>query len=189
MQVYLCLNQIYMQNINLIDREFEVFINASDIAKRVKELADFINRDYKDEAPLIIAVLNGSFIFAADLVRQLSIQHNIEFVKVSSYSGTQSTGTISEVIGLKTTITGKKIIVLEDIIDTGLTLNAITQQLQAQNPKSITICTLLIKPDMLKVDLKPQYAGFHIPPKFVVGYGLDYDGFGRNLPHIYAEKT
>jgi hypoxanthine phosphoribosyltransferase len=178
-----------MQNVNLIDREFEVFIHANDIAKRVKELADFINRDYKDEVPLIIAVLNGSFIFAADLVRQLTIQHSIEFIKVSSYAGTQSTGTISEIIGLNTSINEKKIILLEDIIDTGLTLNTLINRLLVQNPASINVCALITKPDMLKVNLKAQYTGFHIPPKFVVGYGLDYNGLGRNLPHIYAEKT
>lgn len=139
-----------------------------------------------DKNPLFLAVLNGSFIFAADLMRMITIPCQISFVKLASYEGTTSTGKITEVIGINEDLTNRTVIIVEDIVDTGLTMKRMVETLGTRNPESIHICTLLVKPDKLKVDLDIEYAAMRIPNDFIVGYGLDYDQQGRNLKEIYT---
>lgn len=158
---------------------------AEQIQERVAQLAADINRDYADKRPLFIAILNGSFIFAADLFKKISVPSEISFIKLASYKGTKSSGNVITAIGLDEKITGRHIIILEDIIDTGKTLHEFLPQLQTQSPASLKICALLQKPDAMVYPLAIGYLGFTIPNKFVLGYGLDYDGLGRNLDSIY----
>ncbi|MFN4083042.1 MAG: hypoxanthine phosphoribosyltransferase [Bacteroidia bacterium] len=177
-----------MENVVIENKTFEIYIDEQRIREKVKFLADSINLDYINSEVLFIGVLNGSFIFAADLIRHIHINHTIEFVKVASYTGTQTSGEVKNLIGLSKNIKGKNIVIIEDIIDTGITLKAIVDNLQSFEPNKISLCSLLIKPKMHKVNIKADYEGFVIPDKFVVGYGLDFNGKGRNLKHIYAEK-
>ena len=160
-------------------------ISAEDIKKRVKELGARINKEMEGKNPLFLAVLNGSFVFAADLYREITIPSEITFVKLASYAGTVTTGIVSEVIGLNVDLTGRDVIIVEDIVDTGLTMKQMLETLSLQNPASVKICTLLTKPDKLQVPLTLDYVAFEIPNLFVVGYGLDYDQQGRNLKDIY----
>ena len=173
------------QKIRLNDKEFESFIQKEEIDNKLNELAQAINKVYKDKHPLILCILNGSFIFAADLVRKLDFPLHIEFVRYASYKGTSSTGEVKKIVGLRTRIKGRDILIVEDIIDTGLTLTKALEDLVVQQPNSVKIATLLFKPDCLKHDLNIDYIGFEIPDDFVVGYGLDYDELGRDLPDIY----
>ena len=175
-----------MQTIQVKDKQFAVSIPAGQIAEQVKRVADEINRDYAGQSPIFLAVLNGSFIFAADLLREVTLPCEISFVKLASYQGVNTTGKIREVIGLNTDITRRPVIIVEDIVDTGLTMAHMIETLKAQNPASIDICTLLMKPDKLKVELDIRYCAMQIPNDFIVGYGLDYDGFGRNTRDIYT---
>jgi hypoxanthine phosphoribosyltransferase len=149
-------------------------------------VADRINHDMDGKNPLLLAVLNGSFIFAADLMRMITIPCEISFVKLASYEGTTSTGKITEVIGINEDLTNRTVVIVEDIVDTGLTMKRMVETLGTRNPASIHICTLLVKPEKLKVDLNIEYAAMSIPNDFIVGYGLDYDQQGRNLPDIYT---
>lgn len=174
-----------MSSIQVHDKKFIPYISAQAIDKKVKELAAGISKDYEGKRPLIIAVLNGSFLFAADLFRNLSIEAEISFIKLASYKGTTSSGNVITAIGLEESLHDRHIILLEDIIDTGKTLHEFIPQLDHQGPASIKIAALLTKPDALKYPVHADYAGFAIPNKFVVGYGLDYDGLGRNIPEIY----
>ena len=174
------------KTIQVLDKTFAVSIPEEEIRRQVKRVADEISRDYEGREPVFLAVLNGSFIFAADLLRELSLPCEISFVKLASYQGTNTTGTIREVIGLNVDITGRPVIIVEDIVDTGLTMAHMLQTLQSQNPESIDICTLLLKPSKLQVQLDIRYICKEIPDDFVVGYGLDYDGFGRNTKDIYT---
>ncbi len=175
-----------MDAIRIKDKTFTVSIPEAEILKQVKRVAAEINRDLAGEEPLFLAVLNGSFIFAADLLREVTLPSEISFVKLASYEGVSSTGTIKEVIGLNTDITGRHVIIVEDIVDSGLTMKHMVETLKAQNPASIEICTLLLKPDNLKVALDIKYRCIEIPNDFIVGYGLDYDGQGRNTRDIYT---
>lgn len=161
------------------------FISAQAIATRVAELGEQISRDYADKDPLLIAVLNGSFIFAADLFRSVSIPASISFVKLASYKGTTSTGNVVTAIGLEENLNGRHVIIVEDIIDTGKTLSAFLPELQQRSPASLKIATFLSKPEALKHPVHADYCGFEIANKFVVGYGLDHDGHGRNIPELY----
>ena len=145
-----------------------------------------INRDLADANPLFVSVLNGSFMFTADLMKHVSVPCEISFVKLASYAGTSSTGKVKELVGLSDDITGRTIVIVEDIIDTGLTMERLIETLKARNPKEIRIATLLVKPDKLKVDLDINYIAMSIPNDFIVGYGLDYDGLGRNYRDIYT---
>ena len=154
--------------------------------QRVAEVAARISADLKDEHPLFLAVLNGSFVFAADLLRGIDIPCEISFIRVSSYEGTTSTGKVSQLIGLKEDITNRTVVIVEDIIDSGLTMQELLRLLKEKNPKDIRIASLLVKPGNLKVDLDIPYSCFEIPNEFIVGYGLDYDGEGRNLRNIYT---
>ncbi len=145
-----------------------------------------ITRDLKGKRPLFLSVLNGSFVFAADLVRQCDMDLEITFVKLASYQGTSSSGKITELIGLNESLKGRHVLIVEDIIDSGKTMQELLKTLHAQQPASVQIATLLLKPDALEVELDIAYCGFEIPSEFVVGYGLDYDGLGRNLADLYV---
>jgi hypoxanthine phosphoribosyltransferase len=176
-----------MSIIKVHDRNFEPFIPARKIEERVIAIAQQITNEYKDKNPLFLAVLNGAFILAADLFRKINFQSEISFAKISSYLGTTTTENIKQLIGFSEAISGRHIIIIEDIIDTGLSMQHVLKQVHEQNPASVKVLTLLHKPKSLKVAITPDYVGFEIEPKFVLGYGLDYDGLGRNLPDIYAE--
>ena len=171
--------------IKLHDLYFKPFIAEQEIKERIKLLSAQLTMDYATENPLFVAVLNGSFIFAADLLRQLNFACEVQFVKVSSYTGTASSGEVKQVLGLQQSIENRTVILIEDIIDSGLTIDYLCRDLARFNPKTIKICTLLLKPKALKVPLTVDYVGFEVANDFLVGYGLDYDGLGRNLPHIY----
>lgn len=172
--------------IQLLDKSFEILITKKEIKARIKQLASQLNDDYSTKKPLFIGVLNGSFIFAAALFKKCNFEAEITFIKVKSYENTSSTGKVSEIFGINENIEGRDIILVEDIVDTGLTINQIIKTLTKQNPKSLKIATLLFKPKALKVPTNPDYVGFEIEPKFVIGYGLDYDGLGRNLGDIWV---
>lgn len=175
-----------MDKVTVKDKNFKVFISEEDIRKRVKEVAAEISRDMSGKRPLLVAVLNGSFVFAADLMRELDFPCEISFVRMASYAGTSSTGKVRELIGLSESIEGRSVVVVEDIVDSGLTMKEMLALLDAQHPAEVSIASLLVKPGNLKVDLDIRYRCFDIPNDFIVGYGLDYDGEGRNLRDIYV---
>ena len=175
-----------MNTIKIKDKQFAVSIPEEKIIAEVERLAAQISHDLEGKNPLFLAVLNGSFMFAADLFRRITIPAEISFVKLASYEGTASTGVIKEVIGLSESIAGRTIVVVEDIIDTGCTMQKLLENLGTRSPKAIHVCTLLLKPEKLKVNLDVKYVALEIPNDFIVGYGLDYDGYGRNLKSIYT---
>ena len=175
-----------MDKIQVRDREFTISIPEAKILQRVSEVAQQIQHDLKDEHPLFISVLNGSFVFAADLLRALDMPCEIAFVRVASYDGMGSTGKVKQLLGLKENIEGRTVVVVEDIIDSGLTMKQMLETLRQQGPKDIRIASLLVKPGNLKADHDIDYCCFKIPNDFIVGYGLDYDGEGRNLRNIYT---
>ena len=175
-----------MDTIQIKDKRFKVSITEDRILSEVKRVADQINRDYEGQEPVFLAVLNGSFIFASDLLRAIRLSCEISFVKLASYQGVSTTGKVRELIGLNVDITGRPVIVVEDIVDTGLTMAHLLETLRAQNPSSLEVCTLLMKPGKLEVALDVKYCCLEIPNDFIVGYGLDYDGQGRNTRHIYT---
>lgn len=166
------------------DKTFVPFITADAIQERVHELADQINQEYANKQPLIVVVLNGAFLFAADLMKRLTIPCEITFIRVASYTATESTGQLKQILGLSQPIKDRNLIVVEDIVDTGFTISEVCDQLRKDDPASIAIATLLFKPAALKKDIELQYVGFEIENRFVLGYGLDYDGLGRNTPDI-----
>ena len=172
--------------IQIHDKHFEVFIEKNIIEERIIELASQINQDYANKRPLFLAILNGSFMFAAELMKSVNVACEITFVRVSSYQATQSSGRVHEILGLLEDIENRDVVILEDIVDTGLTMIEIKQQLLVQNPASLSIATLFQKPEALKQPIDIQYVGFEIDNKFVLGYGLDYDGLGRNLSDLYV---
>jgi hypoxanthine phosphoribosyltransferase (EC 2.4.2.8) len=171
--------------IQVLDKSFVPFLSSESIVERVKQLANEISNDYAGKNPLFIGILNGSFMFAADLFKNISVPCTISFIKLASYKGTSSTGHVVTAIGLEEELKDKDIIIVEDIVDTGKTMSAFLPTLKNLQPRSIEICTLLQKPEALQCPLEVKYVGFAIPNKFVVGYGLDYDGYGRNLPKIF----
>lgn len=175
-----------MAVINILDKKFETSYTEEEILRRVKAVAERINTDMAGKNPLLLAVLNGSFMFAADLMRMITIPCEISFVKLASYQGTTSTGEIKEVIGINEDLAGRTVIIVEDIVESGLTMKRMIDTLGTRNPASIHICTLLLKPEKLKIDLNIEYAAMEIPNDFIVGYGLDYDQQGRNLRDIYT---
>lgn len=175
-----------METLQVKDKNFAVSIPEREILRQVKRVAEEINRDYAGREPLFLAVLNGSFIFAADLMREVRLAAQVSFVKLASYEGTSSTGAVSEVIGLNADVEGRDIVIVEDIIDSGLTMRHLTEMLAKRHPRSVEICSLLVKPENLKVDLDIRYRCFDIPNDFILGYGLDYDGYGRNTRDIYT---
>jgi len=174
-----------MRNIEVHDKAFEPYISAEAIAEKVGDIAEKLNIDYAGKKPLFIAILNGSFMFASDLFKVLKIDAEICFIKLASYKGTKSSGHVITAIGLDTDLYNRHVIVIEDIVDTGKTLHAFLPQLNYQQPASLKIAALLHKPEAIVYPLKIDYLGFTIPNDFVVGYGLDYDGLGRNIPEIY----
>jgi hypoxanthine phosphoribosyltransferase len=176
-----------MQTISLRGKSFRLYITEEQIQQAVKKIVNKINTDYKNKEPLIIPVLNGSFMFASDLVKQLSCQCQISFIKASSYQGTNSSGGLTSLIGINEDISGRDILILEDIIDTGLTLSKLIPSIKNKNPASLRVATLLFKPAAFKADMTIDYIGLEIANEFIVGYGLDYNGLGRNLKEIYQE--
>ena len=174
-----------MSLIRVHDKTFEPYLTASQIDAAIEKLASEINRDYNGKKPLFIAILNGSFMFASDLFKKLTIEAEICFIKLASYKGTKSTGHVITAIGLDIDLIHRHLIVVEDIVDTGKTLDKFLPQLHNQQPASLKICALLHKPEATEYPIQINYLGFTIPNKFVVGYGLDYDGLGRNIPEIY----
>jgi hypoxanthine phosphoribosyltransferase len=176
-----------MNTIQVKDKTFKLSIPEKEILKRVDAVAQRINRDMDGKNPLFLAVLNGSFIFAADLMRRITIPCEISFVKLASYQGTTSTGKVKEVIGINENLAGRHVIIVEDIVETGFTVKQMVESLGTRNPASIQVCTLLQKPECLKVeDLKVEYVAIEIPNDFILGYGLDYDQQGRGLRDIFT---
>lgn len=166
------------------DKAFVPFLSSEEIQLKVKTIADQINKDYAEKSPLCIAILNGSFMFASDLFKQLNINAEISFIKLASYKGTTSTGNVVTSIGLEAMLHERDVILIEDIIDTGKTLHAFLPQILDHQPSSLKICSLLHKKEATIYPIQIDYLGFEIPNLFVVGYGLDYDGLGRNLSQI-----
>jgi hypoxanthine phosphoribosyltransferase len=175
-----------MNTIQIKDKKFAVSISEKEIQEQVTRVADEINKDLAGKNPLFLSVLNGSFMFTADLMKRINIPCEISFVKLASYQGVSSTGVIKEVIGVNEDLTDRTIVIVEDIVDTGLTMQRLIETLGTRAPKEIRIATLLVKPGKLQVDLDIKYVAFRIPNDFIVGYGLDYDGYGRNYPEIYT---
>lgn len=167
---------------------FEPYIEKEKIAARVQELAQVIKRDCEGSLPLFVCVLNGAFPFASDLFRAVDMDAEITFIRLKSYEGMGSTGVVKEVLGLSENIKDRKVIVVEDIVDTGNTIHRLVNDLRRMEPADVKIATLLFKPEALKCDVKPDYVGFSIPSKFIIGYGLDLDGLARNLSDIYVLK-
>lgn len=175
-----------MSIVKIKDKTFKTSISEQEIKEQIKRVAAQISSDMEGKNPLLLGVLNGSFIFAADLMRAITIPCEISFVKLASYQGTISTGKVHEVLGINEDLTNRHVIIVEDIVDTGRTMKQMVESLGTRNPASIHICTLFVKPDKLEEDLTIDYSCFSIPNDFIVGYGLDYDQQGRNLPEIYS---
>lgn len=177
-----------MSIVKIKGKTFETSISEGDIKQRVKELAQQLSKNLEGKNPLLLCVLNGSFIFAADLMREMTIPCEISFVKLASYEGAVSTGEVKKVIGLNVDLTGRTVVIVEDIVDTGRTMRQMLDSLASHNPASLHICTLFVKPGKLEEKLDIEYAAFSIPNEFIVGYGLDYDQQGRGLKEIYSLK-
>jgi hypoxanthine phosphoribosyltransferase len=173
------------ETIKIKDLEFIPYVTHSDILERIRELAININDDYQNKNPLFIAVLNGSFMFASDLMKRVDVRSELTFIKVNSYEGTESTGSIKEMIGIGQSITDRHIVIIEDIVDTGHTITHLLNEMNKMDPSSIEVVTLFSKPESHETKLYIKYTGFDIPNKFIVGYGLDYDGYGRNYQDVY----
>ena len=178
-----------MSVIQVIDKKFKPYLSAAEISSRIKAVAAQINKDYAGKKPIFIAILNGSFMFASDLFKDITLEAEIFFIKLASYKGTKSTGNVITSIGLDEPLEGRHVIIIEDIVDTGNTLNKFLPQLQNQQPASLKIAALLHKPEALEHPLVIDYLGFSVPNIFLLGFGLDYDGLGRNLAEIYQLTT
>ncbi len=174
-----------MSIIRVHDKDFKPYISAEAIHEKIGGMAEQMNKDYADKNPLFIPILNGSFMFAADLFKAITIEAEINFIKLASYKGTKSSGQVITAIGLDTDLIGRHIVIVEDIVDTGKTLSEFLPQLQHQQPASLKIAALLHKPEATVYPISVDYLGFSVPNKFLLGYGLDYDGLGRNIPSIY----
>ncbi|HPQ56022.1 MAG: hypoxanthine phosphoribosyltransferase [Bacteroidales bacterium] len=176
-----------MERITLQDKTFRTYIPYAEIDKAISRIAGQLNRDLSnEEKPVFLSILNGSFMFTADLMKKITLNCEVTFVKLSSYSGTESTGTVRQVLGLCSDIKDRTVIVLEDIVDSGTTISNLLGDLKTRNPKQIKICTLLLKPDAYKADIPIDYACIKIPNDFVVGYGLDYNNLGRQYKDLYV---
>lgn len=175
-----------METIQIHDKKFTLSITEAEIQAAVKLVGEAINREMSDTNPLFICVLNGAFMFAGDLMKTINFPCEITFVKLSSYEGLVTTGNVKEVIGLNESVVGRNVIVVEDIVDTGITMEKIISSLQSKGAKSIKVATFLQKPEALQRDIQVDYVAMKIPTQFIVGYGLDYDGYGRNLKEIYT---
>lgn len=176
---------IRMEKIRVFDKEFKKFISHEEIQKAVIQVATKINNDLTGKNVIFIGILNGSFMFASDLYKEINFDSQITFVKVASYTGTMSSGTVKRLIGINEDIKGKTVVIIEDIVDSGVTLDHIIRQLIGYEPAEIKVATFLFKPDSYTKDNKIDYIGLSIPNDFIIGYGLDYNGYGRNYHHIY----
>ena len=174
-----------MATIRVHDKEFEPYISSQDIAASIRTIANRINEEYAGKKPLFIAILNGSFMFASDLFKDIGIEAEICFIKLASYKGTKSSGHVITAIGLDMDLIGRHVVIIEDIVDTGKTLSEFLPQLEHMQPASLRIAALLHKPEATVYPIEVDYLGFSVPNKFLLGYGLDYDGLGRNIPSIY----
>lgn len=178
-----------MADITINGFTFEPYIEREKIAEQIQRVATEISRDCKTSNPLFLCVLNGAFMFAADLIRHVNLpMAEITFIRFKSYEGTTSTGVVKEIMGLNEDISGREIIIIEDIVDTGTTAVQLRALLEEHNPASVKMATLLFKPESLKQGTAPEYVGFSIPSRFILGYGLDFDGAARNLADIYVLK-
>ena len=175
-----------MDTVKIKDKSFRVSIPEAEIKQHVKALAEQMSKDLEGKNPIFLGVLNGSFIFAADLMREMTVPCEISFVKLASYQGTTSTGKVREVLGINENLSGRTVVIVEDIVDTGRTMRRMMEQLGTRNPASVHICSLFVKPSKLEEPLDIDYVAFSIPDDFIVGYGLDYDQQGRNLKHVYT---
>jgi hypoxanthine phosphoribosyltransferase len=171
------------------DRFFQPYLNEETLSNRIIELGSLISEDFAGKDMIVIGVLNGAFIFLADLCRAITTPHQVSFIKINSYEGVESSGTIKSIIGLNEDLRGKSILIVEDIVDTGTSMDYLISKFRSYEPASISIVTLLFKSEAFRFNYDLDYVGFEIPNKFVVGYGLDYDGLGRNLPSIYQLET
>ena len=178
-----------MSVIQVIDKKFKPYLSAAVINDRIKAVAAQINKDYEGKKPIFIAILNGSFMFASDLFKEITVEAEICFIKLASYKGTKSTGNVITSIGLDEPLQGRHVIIIEDIVDTGNTLNKFLPQLYNQQPASLKIAVLLHKPEAMEHPIVIDYLGFTVPNIFLLGFGLDYDGLGRNLAEIYQLTT
>lgn len=181
-------NLLPVNTIKVREKEFEVYLDETKIQQRIAEIGEEINEEYANKNPLFIGILNGSFMFASDLMKAVNVPSEIAFIRMASYKGMESSGAVKQVLGLQENVFGRHLILIEDIVDSGLTMEQVIKFFQERGPKSIRVATLLLKPEKLEKDLKLDYVGFEIPEKFVVGYGLDYNGHGRNLKDIYQLK-
>jgi len=175
-----------MSTIKVKDKEFRLFLDKDQIQEAISRVADQINHDLDGKDPLFLSVLNGSFMFAADLMKQITIPCNISFIKLASYQGMERGDKVREVFGLSERIDNRTIVIVEDIVDSGNTMQQLLESLHTRNPKEVRIATFLHKPDALRCELKLDYIAFKVPNDFVVGYGMDYDGFGRNFGEVYT---
>lgn len=173
------------EQIQLKDKSFKLYLSEQKIQNAVNAIAQKINTDYAGKKPLFLAILNGSFMFAGDFMKRIEMECSISFVKVASYSGTQSTGQVKQLLGLDEDLSDRHVVILEDIVDTGTTIYNLLPYFNSKKPASVEVATLLLKPDSVRRDLHVKYSAISIPNDFIVGYGLDYDGLGRNLPAIY----
>ena len=176
------------KEVTIHDKTFKKFISSVKIQSAIRKIAERINKDFKNEKPIFLSVLNGSFLFTADLLKKIKIECEVSFTKISSYSGTQSTGQINTLIGINENLKNRTVIILEDIVDSGNTLEKIISELKNHHTKKIIVATLFFKPDAYKKNIKLDFIGIEMPNDFLVGYGLDYDGLGRNLSDIYTLK-
>lgn len=175
-----------METVKVLNKTFKQSISYDEIQQKIAQIAEQMNKDFKNQDVIFLGILNGAFMFAADLFKMINFQAQITFLKVASYQGTSSSGNVKRLIGINENIENKTVIILEDIIDSGITVDYIIKQLKGYEPKEIKIATLLLKPEAFIKNFNIDYVAFKIPNKFIVGYGLDYDGYGRNLKNIYT---
>ena len=175
--------------IQLHDKIFEPFITANEISQRITQMANTIAEEMKEETPVFVGVLNGAFVFLSDLARKYPSNCEVEFVKLASYEGTASTGKVQQLIGLNKDLSQKTVVIVEDIVDTGKTMEVLRKIFSQKKPKKLLTATLFLKPEVYQNQIPLDYVAFEIPDKFIVGYGLDYDGLGRNLPEVYQLKS
>ncbi|MFT4982883.1 MAG: hypoxanthine phosphoribosyltransferase [Bacteroidia bacterium] len=174
--------------IKLHDLEFVPYLSEQELAEVVSRLADTINQKFSGKTPLFVVVLNGAFIFASDILKMVNLDCEVSFLRVSSYRGTASTGEVKEMMPIGTDVRDREVVLIEDIVDTGRTMGEVKSKMLSEGANSVSICTLLYKPEAFQGDYLVDFIGFEIPNRFVVGYGLDYDGLGRNLPSLYQIK-
>lgn len=175
-----------MEIIRVLDKDFKPYISAETLQSKVSEIANKINKDYQGESVLFVSILNGSFMFTSDLMKRINVDCEVTFLKVASYSGTSTTGDVKRLIGLNESVEGRDVVIIEDIVDTGITIEVIYNQIRAMGASSVRIASLFMKPAAYSKKMKVDYVGFEIPNDFIVGYGLDYNGYGRNFPAIYS---